>query len=334
MPERKIIFECRVGSHLYGTNHASSDEDFMGVFLPSTEDLLSLDPCPQEWVKSLKVSTGPRNSAGDVDRKYWSLQRFCQLASQGQPGALELFFAPPEMVLIETEEWSKVKAMRSAFISRNSIVPFLRFAAAQAHKASIKGDNLNQLRKVLAWIATLSQKELNVSIAEIGKSQDGRMIFQEEHDDKREVSMDLSFSENGSPTVSLAGRQWNIGSRVKSLRDGLQKLEARYGSRSEIAASSGQDWKSLSHAYRLLFEAEELLETGWISLPLTSEVRDFIMKVKRGEIDPSFDFRRDLDDQIMRIQRKSAQSTLPDNVEKGNIQSLCQSLLLRHLHLD
>jgi hypothetical protein len=333
MAERKIIFECRIGSHLYGTNSAQSDEDFMGVFLPSASDLLSLHRCPEEWVQSVKLSEGVRNTAGDVDRKYWSLQRFMQLARQGQPGAIELFFAPEEMVLVETREWLQVKKDRAAFLSRNSIVPFLKFAAAQAHKASIKGENLLHLRALLSWMATLSKTTLNMSIAEAGEVEEGRMVFRAVAGEP-ELSMALTTSESGAPTVTLAGRQWDTGSRLKWLQVGLEKLEAKYGSRSALAAASGHDWKSLSHAYRLLFEAEELLRDGLITLPLPEKIRHEIVRIKRGGMKQDFDFRADLDARIERLTHLAGESILPENTDGEAIEALCQKLLLEHLNSD
>ncbi len=331
MAKRKIIFECRIGSHLYGTNSETSDEDYMGVFLPSTEDLLSLKRCPEEWVQSVKVSTGARNTAGDVDRKFWSLQRFLQLASQGQPGALELFFAPPKMVLTETNEWLQIKTMKQVFLSRAAILPFLKFAAAQAHKASIKGENLIHLRSLLTWMKSQSQKTMNMTIGEIGEPEGDHLIFRRFNSEESELSMTLSKSESGAPVVSIAGRSWDTGSRMKWLCNGLEKLEAKYGSRSEIAAASGHDWKSLSHAYRLLYEAEELLREGYISLPLAPHLCRKLIEMKRGNADSRFDFRADLDLQIERLKDLSDHSFLPETVDLEQIEKLCRTLLLEHL---
>lgn len=40
-----IAFECLFGSHLYGTSTENSDTDYLGVFIPSREEIL-LQRCP------------------------------------------------------------------------------------------------------------------------------------------------------------------------------------------------------------------------------------------------------------------------------------------------
>ena len=108
MANRKIIFKARVGSHLYGTNRPESDEDFLGVFLPSTDDLLRLQECPREMTENKKVSEGDRNTKGDIDCKYFSLKQFLKLAGEGQSIALELFFVPKEHTITMEPEWLQI----------------------------------------------------------------------------------------------------------------------------------------------------------------------------------------------------------------------------------
>lgn len=78
-----ILFECMVGSHLYGTNHENSDTDFCGVFIPTEEEVFSMGGPPEEVKKNVKLSDGERNKAGDIDRKFWSLFRFANLLLKG-----------------------------------------------------------------------------------------------------------------------------------------------------------------------------------------------------------------------------------------------------------
>ena len=136
MENRKIIFETRVGSWLYGTNRPDSDEDFQGVFLPSKEDLLGIQNCSAEWKQNTKISNTVQNTKGDIDRKFYSLKRFFHLAAEGQPGQLELFFATPESTISYDPIWSEILDNIGLFLSKKSIVPFIGFALSQAHKAS------------------------------------------------------------------------------------------------------------------------------------------------------------------------------------------------------
>ena len=51
---RYKIFQCWVGSHLYGTNTETSDEDFGGIFSPSLKDSLQF---AQPMKKEIDISS-------------------------------------------------------------------------------------------------------------------------------------------------------------------------------------------------------------------------------------------------------------------------------------
>src|SRR6185295_2074802 len=150
MSKRKIIFKARVGSHLHGTNTPTSDEDFLGVFLPSTEDLLGMQNRPSEMTENKKLSETARNTKGDVDCKFLALYEFFRQAAQGQSQAVELFFVPDEHVMLTTPEWEFIKQHKEIFLSKKTISPIIGFAIAQVHKSKIKGDNLNKINHLIS----------------------------------------------------------------------------------------------------------------------------------------------------------------------------------------
>jgi hypothetical protein len=100
--------------------------------------------------------------------------------------------------------------------------------------------------------------------------------------------IDLVNSDNGAPVIQIAGRKYDINGRAKFLADSLCLLENKYGTRSNAAAESGYDYKSLCHCFRLLGEARELLQTGKITLPRPPEEVEFLMKIRAGQYDGDF----------------------------------------------
>lgn len=286
--ERTVIFECVHGSHLYGTATEASDEDYLGVFAPSRADHFGLQNCPTEWSLPGKRSSGPRNAAGDVDRKYFSIRRFVQLAGEGQPAQLEMLFAPPDKVLTSTPLWETLRASRSLFLSRRGVTPFLGFAKAQAYKASVKGDNLRLVRALVAGLegaSTPSTVRVVDAVEVLTRPTDevpgrGRLVGEE----VALVRNSRWRGEGEAPVqVEVAGRRWDIGVTVKLLLEGLRKLERAYGTRSEEAAANTYDYKSILHAVRLLGEAEEYLRTGAITLPRPEEEVASLMRIRRKE---------------------------------------------------
>jgi len=147
---QKIIFKCRVGSWLYGTNRPSSDEDFAGVVLHTEDQLFSVNSRPKEIIDNCKYSLGPTNEKGDVDCKYFYLPRFLELVGKGNPGQLEMLFAPEECILIETKEWKQIKDNINLFKTKKAIVPFLGFSRSQ-----IKRSNNNKKVKSLSHAVRL-----------------------------------------------------------------------------------------------------------------------------------------------------------------------------------
>jgi RNA repair pathway DNA polymerase beta family len=88
-----LIVEMRFGSHLYGTDTPESDVDVKGVYLPEARDIL-LQRVPPSVTASRDKGAGERNRPGDVDREYYSVQRYLGLLAAGQTVAIDMLFAP------------------------------------------------------------------------------------------------------------------------------------------------------------------------------------------------------------------------------------------------
>lgn len=322
--ERRVIFECRTGSHLFGTNTPASDEDFQGVFLPASRDLMGLGTCPTEFSMNEKTTAGERNGVGDVDRKYFSLQRFLTFAMQGQPGQLEMMFAPAAVVQQSDYYWQQILDRSSLIHSQKGVRPFLGFALAQAYKATIKGENLNKIRELIAVVSTVVAKDTRARLADVLKPDPATGTAA-----VGGIQVAYQMNEQGFALIEIAGRRFDPGILLRSFLDALVTLEARYGKRSEAAAANGLDFKSLSHAVRLISEAEEYLTTGKITLPRPDA--GFLLAVKQGQIQR--DWFAFLTGEIDRIERDVAPlSPLPEKPDYAGVEALCQNLLFDHLY--
>lgn len=320
--QRKIIFETKVGSHLYGTNRPDSDDDFLGVFMSSTEDILSLQNPPSEWTMDVKLSSGEKNTKGDVDRKYFSLQKFLKLAAQGQSGPLEMLFSPENLWSTSSPEWKWILQHRNLFVSKNSITPIIGFATAQAHKATLKADNLNYIRLIITKIKDrvfLNNNPIIDSL--IRKVGEGWELLEE--------PIETWTDQKGMFHIRIAGRSWPVTANVKLMYRHLIELEGKYGSRSEAAAQEGYDYKSLMHAYRLIFEAKEMLTTGSISLPRPPDEVAFLKNVRGGLY--KADYFEEIETMLTELRQIKEASSLPETVNMGKIETLCQDMLYIHL---
>lgn len=334
MIDRQIIFESRVGSHLYGTNRPDSDEDFQGVFMPSKKDLLGIENCSIEWNLDKKISTTVQNTKGDVDRKFYSLKRFFHLAAEGQPGQLELLFAPQSMIVYEARVWDEIKSNIDLFLCKKSIAPFIGFALAQAHRAVVKGENLNLIRRIVQWYndeIPLSAKTSGVKIEDMLK----HVVMGHNNEGVGNLASDIELkivtNKEGFTTVELCGRNYDVGVKLKTFVSNLKELEGKFGKRSQAAAENKYDYKSLMHAYRLLGEGKELLSTGNITLPRPKEEVQFLLTVRDGtcgDIDHFAALTKQIDVLRQEIEPKSL---LPKEADHARINELCMDILERSL---
>lgn len=336
MTEREIIFECVIGSRLYGTSFSTSDDDFLGVFIPTEDDLYGLQNCPPEMSKSVKVSDGERNTKGDVDRKFYSIKRYIDLILSGQQStAVEMLFAPPEMIVTSTNWWYLLLTNRSKFLSKKSVVGTLGFAKAQAYKAYLKGGNLNLIRSLIESFKEHQSSIYDKTVGDLcGVTWESPrpakcILFGQE--------IDFVDSDNKAPVIEIAGRKYDINGRAKFLADSLKELESRYGTRSNAAANNGYDYKSLYHCYRLLGEARELLTTGVITLPRPKKEREFLMSLRSNEpnrentIPMDLDFFADITQQIAEIESLVPDSVLPNEPDRSFANNFCIALIKQSL---
>lgn len=296
-----ILYETLVGSHLYGTNTPESDLDICGVFVPSKEEILGIGKYPDEIDSSKKVSEGQRNSAGDIDCKHYSIKRFLQLASQGQPGALEILFSRPIEARICTRLWASdmIFLRDNAIVSRKAIMPFLGFAQSQAEKMVRRGEKYNEIVCVLKKLEAYSGEMLTQTLAAARP------------DVLENCSYYLHRNDYGYEQLRFAGSDYDVGISLRTFKKQLQRKEERYGSRSKAAALEHLDYKSLLHCMRLLGHAEELISTGRITLPVPEPHRSFLLSIKRREWpEEGYDVFGEVTARIERIRKSAAVAAL------------------------
>jgi predicted nucleotidyltransferase len=318
---RDIIFETVSGSHLYGTNRPDSDMDYMGVFMPTRDDVLGIYNGPQEMKLDNKISGGPRNTKDDVDRKLFALPKYLKLTADGQSQLLEMLFSPVSMHVTGSKIWNMIDQNKELFISQKSVMPFVGFATAQAHKSTLKAGNLIKLRNLIEVMDTKHNKTL---LGEHVTKVNDNYYF-----DSVEINVETVTQVTGVELecLSIAGRKYEFTQNCKNVCDRLKELEARYGSRSNDAAAQGLDYKSLMHAYRLLYEAEDILREGKLILPFDKQRIKFLLSVRNAEYQT--DFFQELEDKIKFI--KTINSSLPKNPNYAKVNSLCTEIVFDHL---
>jgi predicted nucleotidyltransferase len=117
------------GSKAYGIDVEGSDDDFVGVFVPSLRDFLSLR------------GFGPETHAkNDPDFTIHEIGKFCRLALKGNPAILETLWNPN--VVHRTKVGDDLVGLKRSFLHRGSLDVYVDYAEAQLRKM-VQGKGLH-----------------------------------------------------------------------------------------------------------------------------------------------------------------------------------------------
>lgn len=114
------IYACVMGSRAFGLATDGSDTDRRGVFLA---------PTPLFW----RFDKPPTHVDGPLEEQFsWELERFCELALRANPNILECLHSP--LVEYVDDTGRELLALREAFLSRQALETFTRYALGQRKK--------------------------------------------------------------------------------------------------------------------------------------------------------------------------------------------------------
>ncbi|KMS73358.1 nucleotidyltransferase [Streptomyces viridochromogenes] len=114
------IYACVMGSRAFGLATDDSDTDRRGVFLA---------PTPLFW----RFDKPPTHVDGPREEQFsWELERFCELALRANPNILECLHSP--LVEYVDDTGRELLALREAFLSRQALETFTRYALGQRKK--------------------------------------------------------------------------------------------------------------------------------------------------------------------------------------------------------
>ena len=304
--DEKIIFATYYGSRLYGTAGPNSDTDIKGVFLPTKEDCL-LCKAPKHFI--LNTNKSGANTKDDTDETYLSLQYFLELLTQGETNALDMFFSYTnrEQNITDSPLYRKMIDNADKLITKN-VSKYLGYVKSQAIKYSVKGDKLNNfyafrdfldnktghvlLKDALLINNVIKFEDLEVKDTSTEYMKGTKLIG------KRNKIEDTPFgdhvyvliAENKELYFMISDIKFQMNGTINENKGSLYKTLKSYGQRAENAANDkGADYKALSHAVRVLFQAEELLTTGKITFPLKGDQLKMVHDIKFRQTDMTYE---------------------------------------------
>ena len=259
-----LLYLTEFGSVLYGTNTPSSDTDLKGIYLPSIKSVL-LDQAPETIVHNTS-GKDVRNTADDIDITLYSVTYYIDLLFKGEVGAIDILFS---LFREDTQHYCSpfmqvFKDNHTKLVSKQSKA-FIGYCMNQAAKYGIKGSRYGELLTFANYLDTISDDTAPISIlAQSLPSLTYITVIQVGPTDE-------SF-------IQVLGNLHSLNITVAELKKRVLAKLTTYGGRT-ILASQGVDWKALSHAYRVIYQFNELCKTNFIKFPL--DAAPYITQIKK-----------------------------------------------------
>jgi len=298
-----LIMKAVHGSHLYGTNTASSDKDYKGVFVNrDVKDLLL-----RRASKKLSFSTGndrSKNTSADIDVELYELLTFVEDLASGQTICIDMIHTPDDCIVERGplfHIWEEIVAERSKFYTKN-MNAFIGYARKQAAKYGLKGSRMGALEEVvLRLLPPINDKRLIDYTDRLPNNEYCKMVTD------YTVTPIRHFYE-------VLGSKYQLTIKYSEFYDQIHAKWNEYGDRARLAKENeGIDWKALSHAIRAAYQLEEIFTIGDLKYPLLSA--PYLLEVKTGKLDFLTDVQPELERIIARVEKLSEKSTLPEKVD-------------------
>lgn len=304
------LLEYRVGSHLYGTNTADSDEDFCGVFVAHPQFYLGLRSVEEVDLSVVSKDESGKNTKDAVDRKFFELRKFVRLALENNPNVLEQLFVNFDDLVYGTTLGRTLLNVRQLFPHRGLRQKFVGYALSQRHKMVEKVENHDALNEAARFLQ--SRVDLGQQLYQLGELGVGG-------------TMPFPLDTSSTPyhfTVGSLKFQMHV-----TVKNALEKVRARldkFGSRQELVSKHGYDTKFAMHLCRLLLEGEELLVTGDLKFPLRSA--PFLRLVREGKytVEEVMTFADNMEDRLRRAEEKSP---LPEKPRTEEVEKLLTDMV-------
>lgn len=272
------LFLTRHGSHAYGTNIATSDEDFKGLCIP-----------PKRFFNGFSERFEQAEFKHEPDMVVYDIRKFFRLAADCNPSIIEVLYTTEDNHRIVTRLGKQLLDNRDLFLSRKAKHTFSGYATAQLKKIRSHYKWLSNPPKAppvradfnLPYVPEIPKSQLDAVQAHIRKvverwDTDLGMV-----DDAARIDLKAKIAEHLAEIQIYADDQWRAASRSLGLTDNFIDLmdrerqfgnaqaewrsyqtwlETRNEKRSELERKFGYDTKHGMHLVRLMRMGQEILD--------------------------------------------------------------------------
>jgi hypothetical protein len=260
----------------------------------------------------------------DKDYRRYELGKFIKLLMNGNPNMLEILNAPHDCILQSSVEWEYIQTYKHLFVTKNIYNTMVNYAKSQLRKSHglkkmINWEKSKTIRKsVLDFCyvyrfnsiykknkAITLREYLNeygfvqqhIGLVKLDHFKDQYLFYIDDNDYnfvgivRDEMANDdvclSSVPEYCVPKGLLYFNKDGFSMHCKDYNDYQKWLNDRSEERYNTNKKHGQDYdgKHIAHIVRLLKTAREIAETNKIVVRRTKEEIDYLLSIKRGEVD-------------------------------------------------
>ena len=346
---RGTVLLVRHGSHAYGTNTETSDEDFKGVAIPTKEYFLG----------AVKRFEQAELKAPDPDAVIYDIRKFFNLAAECNPNIIEVLHTSPEDHLLVDPIGEIILDHKDEFLSRKIKHTFLGYSVSQlkrikTHKKWIMNPPKTPPTRESLGLpeqTLIPQDQLIAAQSEVQKELDRfQFDFMESLDEPTKIEIRTTMTEMLAELKITSEDHWMSAARKIGLSDNfieVMKLERQYTSakrewdqyqewkkkrnkaRSSLEEKFGYDTKHAYHLVRLIRMCREVLTTGKVIVKRPD--REELLSIRNGAwtYDQLIEF-ADREEEALNILYDKC-TILPKIPNKAKLDALCIKLVEKSL---
>lgn len=339
------VLLVRHGSHAYGTNTVTSDEDFKGVAIPPKEYFLgTMHRFEQAELK-----------APDPDAVIYDIRKFFTLAAECNPNIIEVLHTDPSDHFVVSKIGQEILDHKDDFLSKKIKHTFMGYSVSQlkrikSHKAWIMNppDHLPTRKEYgLPENTLIPQDQLLAAEAEVRKELDRfQFDFMEDLEESQKIGIRTTM-EGMLAELKITGEQhWMSAARKIGLSDNFIELmqkerqyvgakrqwdqyqnwkENRNKMRSALEEKYGYDTKHAYHLVRLIRMCREILLTGKVIVKRPD--REELLTIRNGawSYEQLIEFAESQEKELDKLYLSS--DALPRAPDKDKLDKLCIRLV-------
>lgn len=339
----------RHGSHAYGTNTATSDEDFKGIAIPTKPYFLgTMHRFEQAELK-----------APDPDAVIYDIRKFFNLAADCNPNIIEVLHTDPSDHFIVSPIGEEILAHKDDFLSKKIKFTFMGYSVAQLKRIKTHKRWIMNPPKAPPTRASLGLPEqtlipadqLMAAQAEVQKELDRfQFDFMEGMEESAKVGLRSTVSEMLAELKITSDQHWEAAARKIGLSDNLilvMQREREYAgakrewdqyqnwkktrnpARAALEEKYGYDTKHAYHLVRLIRMCREILTTGKVLVKRPD--REELLTIRNGawSYDQLIEFADREEKELNELYTTT--TILPKMPDREKLDALCIRLVERSL---